>query len=123
MTIPEIVVEACARASHEVNRAYCLALGDATQPPWEDAPPWQRESAQKGVPSVLAGSTPEQSHQQWLAERGADGWKHGPVKDVAKKEHPGFVPYADLPEAQRVKNDLYVTTVRAMATALGVALR
>src|SRR5438105_262770 len=38
------VVEACARAAHEVNRAYCLALGDASQVAWEDAPEWQRSS-------------------------------------------------------------------------------
>lgn len=36
-----------ARVCHEVNRAYCQALGDNSQPAWEDAPAWQREQQAK----------------------------------------------------------------------------
>ena len=31
-------IEACARAAHEANRAYCIAIGDTSQPSWDDAP-------------------------------------------------------------------------------------
>ncbi len=41
--------EQIARVAHEVNRAYCQALGDNSQPAWEDAPQWQRDSAMLGV--------------------------------------------------------------------------
>ena len=112
------VVEACARAAHEVNRAYCLALGDASQPSWEDAPDWQKSSARNGVSGALAGNTSEQSHESWLAEKAATGWKYGPVKDPEKKEHPCFVPYAQLPTAQQGKDYLFTSTVREMAKAL-----
>ncbi len=37
-----------ARVCHEVNKAYCEALGDNSQPTWEDAPEWQRSSARMG---------------------------------------------------------------------------
>lgn len=113
------IVEACARAAHEVNRAYCFALGDTSQPAWEDAPDWQKSSAINGVAGALAGNTPEQSHEGWLAEKAATGWKYGPVKDPEKKEHPCFVPYADLPPAQRAKDGLFIGTVRLVASALG----
>ena len=115
----EKIVEACARAAHEVNRAYCLALGDESQTPWESAPEWQKTSARNGVAGALSGNTPEQSHEGWLAEKRATGWKYGPVKDPEKKEHPCFVPYAELPEAQRAKDFLFTTTVRTVAEALG----
>lgn len=114
------VIDACARAAHEVNRAYCLSTGDTSQPSWDDAPDWQKSSARNGVAGVLAGNGPEQSHESWLAEKAATGWKYGPIKDPEKKEHPCFVPYADLPADQRAKDDLYVSTVRAMLTALRV---
>lgn len=114
----ETVTEACARAAHEVNRAYCLALGDTSQPAWDDAPEWQRSSAIKGVAGALAGNTPEQSHEGWLAEKYATGWKYGPVKDPEKKEHPCFVPYAELPPEQRHKDQLFTATVREVAGAL-----
>lgn len=112
------IILACARAAHEVNRAYCIALGDGSQPSWEEAPDWQRSSALQGVTGALNGATPEQSHESWLAEKYATGWKYGPVKDPEKKEHPCFVPYAELPPEQRQKDLLFVTTVRAMAAAL-----
>lgn len=68
-------LEACARAAHEANRAYCVALGDDSQASWEDAPVWQRDSARNGVRGVLAGNTPEQSHESWLREKEATGWR------------------------------------------------
>lgn len=114
----EKINEACAQAAHEVNRAYCRAIGDDSQPSWDEAPEWQKTSARKGVAGALAGNTPEQSHESWLAEKEATGWKYGPVKDAEKKEHPCFVPYAQLPPEQRLKDDLYLTTVRAMHAAL-----
>ena len=38
----ETKIEICARAAHEVNRAYCLGLDDSSQVPWEQAPEWLR---------------------------------------------------------------------------------
>jgi RyR domain len=113
------ILEACAQAAHEVNRAYCIALGDMSQPSWEDAPDWQKSSARNGVNGVLAGNTPEQSHESWLEEKRATGWRFGPVKNPETREHPCFVPYAELPPAQRSKDHLFVSTVREMARALG----
>lgn len=115
-------IEACARAAHEANRAYCLALGDTSQPPWEEAPDWQKSSAVTGVAGVIFnGNGPRESHASWLAEKGRTGWKYGPVKDPAKKEHPCFVEYDALPLAQRAKDGIFVNTVRAVAAALEVA--
>ena len=110
-------IEACARAAHECNRAYCLAMGDASQPSWDEAPTWQKASAHHGVHGVLAGNTPEQSHESWLAEKKAAGWRYGPAKNPDKKEHPCYVPYAELPPEQRVKDDIFVHVVTVMAGA------
>jgi hypothetical protein len=114
------VLEECARAAHEVNRAYCLAIGDSSQPSWNDAPEWQRSSARQGVLGVYYGNGPVESHGSWMAEKLANGWKYGPVKDPDKKEHPCMVAYEDLPPEQRKKDHLFITTVAAMFVALGV---
>lgn len=114
----EKTIEACARAAHEANRAYCLALGDDTQPSWETAPEWQKTSARNGVVGALNGATPEQSHEGWLAEKVATGWRHGPVKDPEKREHPCMVAYGDLPAEQRAKDSLFIGVVRAVGAAL-----
>ena len=116
-------IEFCAAAAHEMNRLFCQAHGDFSQPHWEDAPAWQRESAIKGVKGALEGNTPEQSHESWLEEKKATGWKYGPVKDPEKKEHPCYVPYAELPPEQQYKDTLFLTTVRSMAKALKLPLK
>lgn len=118
----EIAVEACARAAHETNRAYCLALGDTSQPSWDDAPDWQRDSAVLGVKGVFKGNEPEQSHECWLEEKRRTGWTWGPKKDSELKQHPCMVPYDELPEEQRLKDTVFVSTVRLMSLSLGMAL-
>lgn len=118
-SMTDLQIEACARAAHEANRAYCIALGDLSQSAWDVAPDWQRSSAINGVAGVLRGNTPEQSHESWLAEKAATGWKYGATKDPEKKEHPCFVPYAELPPAQRAKDHVFVGVVRAVAAAFG----
>ena len=109
--------EQIARVCHEVNRAYCASIGDHSQPAWETAPDWQRKSAVTGVAFTLAHpeAKPSDSHVSWLAEKERDGWKHGPVKDPDKKEHPCFVPYDELPIEQRTKDYLFQAVVRALA--------
>lgn len=102
-------VNKVAEIAHEINRAYCAAIGDNSQVPWANAPEWQRESASQGVHFHLAhpGASPEASHESWLAEKERDGWKYGPVKDAEKREHPCFVPYCELPAEQRAKDYLF----------------
>lgn len=116
----DVKLKACARAAHEANRAYCEAIGDQSQVLWKEAPEWQRTSAVNGVRGVLAGNTPKQSHEGWLEEKRATGWKYGPIKDPEKKEHPCFVPYVELPPEQQAKDFLFVGVVKAMAAALGL---
>lgn len=113
-------IESCARAAHEANRAYCFAIGDTSQLPWEQAPEWQQTSAKNGVQGVLDGNGPLESHGSWLLDKAATGWKYGPVKDPEKKEHPCFMPYEDLPDSQKAKDEIFVTVVRAVGRALGL---
>ncbi len=49
-------IELLAAAAHIANRAYCHAIGDDSQPLWDDAPDWQKASARNGVAGVLNGS-------------------------------------------------------------------
>lgn len=110
-----------AEVAHTTNRAYCESIGDFTQPLWDDAPGWQRESAINGVKFHLdhPDAGPAASHESWLAEKEADGWKYGTTKDPEKKEHPCFVPYDELPAEQKVKDSLFIGVVRAMKVLLG----
>lgn len=112
-------IEQIAEVAHEVNAAYCKATGDNSQVPWREAPDWQKESAINGVKFHLANdATPEESHNSWLAEKEADGWSWGPIKDIELKEHPCFKPYDLLPTEQKVKDYLFSSVVNTLATVL-----
>ena len=106
-----------AQVAHEVNKAYCEALGDTSQPTWADAPDWQRDSAIAGVKFHIEnpGASASASHDAWLAQKKADGWKYGLVKDPAKKEHPCFVPFEHLPTEQKAKDFLFRQIVHSLA--------
>ena len=112
-----MTIEETARLCHEVNRAYCAALGDHSQLPWDDAPEWQRKSAVTGVKFHLANpdAGPSAAHDSWLREKEADGWKFGPLKNPETKEHPCFVPYDALPAEQKAKDYLFTAIVRTVA--------
>jgi RyR domain len=113
---------------HEANRAYCATLGDSSQAPWDAAPEWQRKSAMTGVEFHLktlesgAEPQPSASHESWLKEKEADGWKFGPAKDAAKKEHPCFVLYEQLPAEQKLKDYIFCGIVKAFYEAAHTAI-
>lgn len=113
-------LEAIARTAHEVNRSYCLSLGDTSQPSWEDAPDWQKDSAIKGV--TFLRMSPNAGvvaiHHNWVMEKVLDGWVQGPVKDAHAKQHPCLVPFESLPKEQQAKDYLFVGTVRALLPLL-----
>ena len=109
-----------ARVAHEVNRAYCQALGDASQQEWEDAPQWQKDSAILGVKlhACNPDAGPQASHESWMAQKLAEGWEYGPVKDPESKQHPCIVPFDELPREQQVKDYLFRGVVHAVAGAV-----
>lgn len=106
-----------AKVCHEANKAYCESIGDHSQPSWDNAPAWQKESAEDGVLFHLnnPGVKPSNSHDNWLKEKAENGWKYGPVKNPEKKEHPCFVPYNQLPDEQKRKDALFIAIVHALS--------
>lgn len=113
---PSRTIDSIAQMAHEVNAAYCLALGDASQPTWEDAPQWQKQSAINGVRLHLdnPGTLPSESHVSWLREKRQQGWVYGEVKDIEKKTHPCCVDYEDLPIEQKAKDYLFKAVVETI---------
>ena len=51
----------------------------------------------EALTELLARNT----HENWARQRLADGWRYGPRRDDAKKEHPSLVTYESLPESEK----------------------
>lgn len=109
--------EQIAQVAHETNRAYCQAMGDTSQLPWEDAPEWQKSSALKGVEHIQSNpdAKPEDSHNSWMKQKEEEGWRHGPVKNPETKEHPSFLPYDQLPASEKAKDYIFGAVVRTLS--------
>lgn len=113
-----LTIEEIATVCHNVNKAYCLAIGDFSQVEWDLAPEWQRQSAINGVKAHIdSGLTmkPEDSHISWMKEKVDSGWVYGEIKDVEKKTHPCILPYDQLPQSQKIKDYLFREVVHTLA--------
>lgn len=110
-----------AKICHDANKSICEINGDNSQVEFNKAPSWQQNSAMKGVEFCLANphAPASANHESWLAEKEADGWKYGPVKDADKKEHPCMVAYAELPKEQQMKDHVFKAVVSALAPFIG----
>jgi hypothetical protein len=108
---------AIAQVCHQANKAWCELNGDNSQKDWDEAEPWQRQSAIKGV--VFAIDTPDApesaQHQAWLTDKISDGWIYGEEKDSVKKTHPCLVPFEELPLYQQKKDVLFRAIVKALS--------
>lgn len=106
-------IEQLAQIAHNYNRALCQAFGDNSQKPWEEAQEWQKNSAVSGVIFHLENphSTPEQSHEKWMADKVAEGWVYGEVKDAEAKTHPCILPYNELTSEHKAKDYIFKLTV------------
>ena len=115
--IDRAVIELCARAGHEVNRAFCIAMNDKSHPPWDDCPDWHKQSCRVQATFALQNKSPEEAHEAWRAEKVAAGWTYGEKRDPSKSEHPALMPFGDLPPEQRIKvklaGDVYKATAEA----------
>lgn len=107
---PEIIEEV-AKTAHEANRG----ISEGNPLSWDDSSEEIRQSAIDGVKSVINDPTitPEKSHNNWMRWRESNGWVFGEVKDEEAKTHPCMVPYNELPEDERVKDQVFVDTVKS----------
>lgn len=97
-------------------RAWQKANGQTPAPPWSRAPKWMKEASAASATWRIANPNAPASaqHDQWMAQKKADGWKHGKTKDGKKKTHPLMVPYAQLPDVERRKDALVNAVVDAL---------
>jgi len=69
-----------------------------------DYKPAPRDTSGVRLPRAVAQLTEllaKNTHENWARRRMADGWRHGPRRDDAKKEHPSLVPYEELPDSEK----------------------
>src|SRR5687768_609127 len=59
------------------------------------------------------------AHDNLAQMRIFQGWKFGSIRDESKKEHPGLIPYKDLPEPEKEFNRSTALETIKMLLSLG----
>jgi len=116
----EADVERVARICHEANRAYCVSIDDLSQPGWENARKWQKDSARAAVRVhfARAEAAGRDSHEGWMELKLREGWRYGELKDAESKTHPCLLPYDALPAEQRLKDDIFGAIIAGYAAGM-----
>lgn len=66
--------------------------------------PAPRDTSSVVLPQAIEALTEllaRNTHENWARQRIAEGWRHGPRRDDARKEHPNLVPYEELSETDK----------------------
>ena len=71
----------------------------------------------------LAELLAKNTHDVWAQGRMDQGWRWGPARDDARKEHPCLVPYEDLPESEKEYDRQTALETLKVITAMGYEIR
>ena len=117
--LERIEIDMAARAAHEVNRSWNNMISSYVDPSWEELSEQAKQTSRNAVIGIVTNDfNAEGTHTAWVAEKKSQGWTFGEVKDSEKKTHPCLVAWGDLPIEFRVKDELWVDTVRAFVKHL-----
>jgi hypothetical protein len=89
-----------------------------------DYRPTPRDTSGVKLPREIAELTEllaKNTHENWSQQRIAEGWRLGPKRDDAKKEHPSLIPYEQLPESEKQYDR--TTAMETIKTILALGYR
>lgn len=72
--------------------------------------------------AALAERLARNTHENWASQRLSDGWRWGPSRDDARREHPCLVPYDALPEAEKDYDRRTALETLRLVLALGFSV-
>ena len=101
----------------------CIAGNDNPGAPYEPSPLDTSAVALDEQILVLTELLAKHTHDVWAQQRLAEGWRHGPTRNDARKEHPNLVPYEELShEEQEYDRRTSLQTLQAII-ALGYRIQ
>lgn len=107
--------ENIARIVHAANNELRRQLGESVTA-YEDLKDHEIATVLQGIQKNIENPhmTAEQSHDSWCADKFAQGWVYGKVKDAEAKTHPCLVEYCELPTEQQLKDFLFKGIVTSL---------
>lgn len=107
-----------AQSVHQANKIFSEQVLSEEKKDWALLDKDARNSLVNAVRKTLELKVedPEQSHEMWLTEMVKSGWKYGEEYSETEKTHPCMVHYADLPQGQQTKDEIYLAILKPFYT-------
>ncbi len=101
-----------AASAHEFCREFLREKGTVNQYFWDYAEEWHKANTKARVQFYLDNpkAKAKDGHDVWVKARKAEGWSQGSY-DESAQTHPGICAYADLPEQERQRSELFFRVV------------
>lgn len=107
------IIELILTVLHNAN-AVLKKLNNEKHEELADMEPARRASIKEAIKHALENDTsPEESHNKWLATQEALGYKYGIEIDRVNLLHPCMMPYENLPAEQKLKDDMFVAIIQS----------
>lgn len=99
---------------HDNNNKLMILNGESPQVGWDMLDAESQYITYKSVKKIIddPNITAECIHNEWMNNKKLDGWVYGEVKDVTKKTHPLIVPFDQLSEIDKQKDQSFIDIVR-----------
>ncbi|MGL5648958.1 MAG: RyR domain-containing protein [Clostridium sp.] len=108
-----------AKVAHQVNNGLRSYFNEPYNADWDELDDESKQRALVGVSLVSDNPdiTPKECHKAWIESMANQGYRYGPEIDPVRMEHPAMVPYASLPEPQKLKTMLFISIVKSICVA------
>lgn len=112
--------ELVARATHEAVRSYSAHFGYIVPPMWAELSGEVKATLMNSCINSINGLPKEDFHNNWVKMKIEQGWSYGKEFSLDNKVHPALMPYKQISEDLRRKNNMFWEVSRSVARAIGM---
>jgi hypothetical protein len=100
---------------------------DGSKPPkWSKLSFEDKQLSYRAIINILNNYpkfTPEDAHEVWMKAKINQGWKYGEQYNETAKLHPSIVPYDELPDSEKLKDEIWASLIKSFRNSNFIILR
>lgn len=100
---------------HDANNELMVANGETPQGAWDTLDDHLKQMTRDSVQVIINDPTitAEDIHNTWMDNKRRDGWVYGTTKDATKKTHPLMIPFDEMNDIDKAKDQSFIDIVNS----------
>lgn len=109
----DFIIDNICRECHTANNSLRLTNNESELPDWEYLSQDLKDNTKNTVLQILDNPsyTAENAHDEWMKHKMTQGWVYGENKDDVKKTHPLLIPFSEMSDIDKLKDQLFIDIV------------